>query len=212
LSLSNRDLPLHSQWRTQERKAATSPPLKELCPLAQQRLAEAQARYKSGFDRSVREKNKDIRKEAWVYLRRAVHEPGVNPKLYDQVDGPYQVIDTDGRTFLLQTETDRVRVSSNRLTPAPAKVDKNEVRKISRSPMEEGGWKENQDAKSKADEVEEFVFEKIVGTRHEPDGTLRYRVHWYGYGRGDDTWEPIGHLPLNAVRRYEKRVGLLVPK
>jgi hypothetical protein len=39
------------------------------------------------------------------------------------------------------------------------------------------------------DEVptDEYVIEKIVGTRQERDGTTRHRVRWYGYGREDDT-------------------------
>jgi transposase InsO family protein len=34
--------------------------IRELVPLAQQRLWESQARYKGNFDRSVKEKNKDV--------------------------------------------------------------------------------------------------------------------------------------------------------
>jgi Chromo (CHRromatin Organisation MOdifier) domain len=48
----------------------------------------------------------------------------------------------------------------------------------------------------------EYVFEKIAGVRQEEDGSLRYKVMWFGYGRESDTWEPVEHLPASAVRRY----------
>jgi hypothetical protein len=68
------DTPENARFRFLQR-------LKELHPLAQRRLAEAQARYKSGLDRSIREKNKELKAGSWVYLRREVHDPGTNPKL-----------------------------------------------------------------------------------------------------------------------------------
>jgi hypothetical protein len=93
--------------------------VKELVPLAQTRLAEAQAQYKKNFDRSIKENNKGLLSGSWVYLRREVHEAGRNPKLDDQVDGPYKVIATDGRVFKLRIGDDDVPVSSDRITPAP---------------------------------------------------------------------------------------------
>jgi hypothetical protein len=97
--------------------------IRELVPLAQQRLAESQARYKRNFDRSVKEKNKDVLPNSWVYLRREVHEVGRNPKLDDQVDGPYRLLETDGRVFKLRIGEDDVPVSSDRITPAPESAD-----------------------------------------------------------------------------------------
>ena len=91
--------------------------------MAQQRLAESQARYKKNFDRSVKEKNNNVRPDSWVYLRREVHEVGRNPKLDDQVDGPFRVVETDGRVFKLRIGDDDVPVSSDRITPAPKLAD-----------------------------------------------------------------------------------------
>jgi hypothetical protein len=93
--------------------------VKELDPLAQARLAEAQAQYKRNFDPSIKEKNKEVLSGSWVYLRREFHEAGRNPKLDDQVYGPYQVIKTDGKVFKLRIGDDDVPVSSNRIAPAP---------------------------------------------------------------------------------------------
>jgi hypothetical protein len=69
------------------------------------------------------EKNKDVLPNSWVYLRREVHEVGLNPKLDEQVEGPYRVIETDGRVFKLRIGDDDVPVSSDRITPAPETAD-----------------------------------------------------------------------------------------
>ena len=94
-----------------------------MVPLAQTRLAEAQAQYKKNFDRSIKEKNKEVLVGSWVYLRRVVHEAGRNPKLDDPVDGPYRVVETDGRVFKLRIGDDDVPVSSDQIAPAPVPTD-----------------------------------------------------------------------------------------
>jgi hypothetical protein len=55
---------------------------------------------------------------SWIYLRLEAHESGLNPKLGDQVDGPYRLIETDGRVFKLRVGDDEAPVSSDRITPA----------------------------------------------------------------------------------------------
>jgi hypothetical protein len=102
--------------------------IRELVPLEQQRLVESQARYKRNFDRSVKEKNKDVLPNSWIYLRREVREVGRNPKLDDRVDGPYRVIETDGRVFKLRIGDEEVPVSSDRITPAPESADETQAR------------------------------------------------------------------------------------
>jgi hypothetical protein len=61
-------------------------------------------------------------------LRREVHEVSRNPKLYDQVDGPYCVIETDGRVFKLRIGDDDVPVSSGQIIPAPESADETKDR------------------------------------------------------------------------------------
>ena len=80
---------------------------------------ESQARYKAGFDDGVLKKNNDVTEGSWVLGTREVHEAGTNPKLDDQVDGPYKVVQTDGRTFLLRLGGDHIRVSSDHVTAVP---------------------------------------------------------------------------------------------
>jgi hypothetical protein len=67
----------------------------------------------------VRLKNKELQVGSWVFMRKDVHDAGVNPKLDEQVDGPYRVLEIDGQTFLLQLGEERARVSSDRVTLAP---------------------------------------------------------------------------------------------
>jgi transposase InsO family protein len=55
--------------------------VRELYPLARERLTQAQARYKENFYRSVRENNRMLNSGDWVYLRKEVHDANVNPKL-----------------------------------------------------------------------------------------------------------------------------------
>ena len=99
-----------------------------MVPLAQTRLSEAQAQYMRNFDRSIKEKNKEVLAGSWVYLRREVHEAGRNPKLDDPVDGPYRVVETDGRVFKLRIGDDDVPVSADRITPAPVTTDETRAR------------------------------------------------------------------------------------
>jgi hypothetical protein len=96
--------------------------LRELMPLARERLAEAQGRYKRNYDRTVRPKNDVIPKDAWVYVRKEVHAAGTNPKLDEQVEGPFQVALNDGNTLIIRIGDAISRVNSDRITPAPTPV------------------------------------------------------------------------------------------
>jgi hypothetical protein len=142
--------------------------VKELVPLAQTRLAEAQAQYKKNFDGSIKEKNKEVLSGSWVYLRREVHEAGQNPKLDDQVDGPYQVIATDGRVFKFRIGDDDVPVSSDPLTPAPVSDPAPRNRE---DPIDEtarpvaAGDDDDEEEGYEGSPTDEFVFERITGMK-----------------------------------------------
>jgi Chromo (CHRromatin Organisation MOdifier) domain len=44
--------------------------------------------------------------------------------------------------------------------------------------------------------------------RQKSDGSVQYKVRWYGIGPSEDTWEPSAHVPEDALRRYHRRKGL----
>lgn len=196
--------------------------LRALRPLAAQQLRLAQQRYKRSYDAHVRPKNQKIPTGNWVYVRKEVYDVGVNPKLLDQVEGPYQVVDNDDHTLLLKMGDHLIRVSSDRITPAPTPRAPPSDDPHLGNPMETARGDAalppneqppgSEDTRlrdtSKEDDVE-YVIDRIVGVRQESDGTHRYRVRWYGYNREDDTWEPEGNLPSPMVRSYNRRVGLL---
>jgi hypothetical protein len=202
--------------------------LKELIPLARSRLAESQARYKAGFDRKVREKNKDVSEGSCVFIRREVHEMGINPKLDDQVDGPDRVVQTDGSTFLLRIGDDHIRVSSDHVTSAPTpkgeephagdrrRVD--EVVQRGNRPEElpqRNDWPQGESVRNEDDtrndqhpsgnppegnkpEADEFVFEKIVGTKMSKTG--RFYIEFAGSGiRVKTTLGSHGHIYRSAL-------------
>jgi hypothetical protein len=190
--------------------------------MAAERLRMAQQRYKRNYDAHVRPKNQGIPEGGWVYVRKEVYDAGVNPKLLDQVDGPFQVADKDDHTMLLRMGDHLVRVSSDRITPAP--TPRTHSNEMSSSPnasepvtVDTGepdlvALPAQKGARLVDESVEddmEYVIDRIVGMRKESDGTIRYRIRWYGYNRDADTWEPEGNLPGPMVRSYNRRVGLV---
>ena len=177
--------------------------LKGLLPMARRKLAEAQDRYKRNYDRRVRPKNNSLSEGSHVYVRREVHEPSVNPKLDQQVDGPYEVASNDEHTLLLRMGDKFIRVSSDRVTPAPEQVGPHAEGKEAVSPNST-----ESSSTVPPNEEPEYVVEKIVGTKRQSNGSHLYRIRWYGYGREEDTWEPREHLPEAMIRRYHRRTGL----
>jgi Chromo (CHRromatin Organisation MOdifier) domain len=140
-----------------------------------------------------------------------VHEAGRNPKLDYQFYGPYRVIETDGQVFKLQIGDDDVPMSSDRITLAPGSTEDTKAR---------GGHVDDVPPPVDADEdglatpeeddaalEGEYVFERITGMRQRIDGSIQYKVRWYGYGPSEDTWEPSAHLPEDVLRRYHRRTG-----
>jgi hypothetical protein len=88
--------------------------LRELYPLARERLTQAQARYKENVDRSVREKNMTLKAGDLVNLRKEVQDANVNPKQDAPADGPFELINTNSHTLVIRKVEETVRVSSDR--------------------------------------------------------------------------------------------------
>jgi Chromo (CHRromatin Organisation MOdifier) domain len=149
-------------------------------------------------------------------VRRETHELGANPKLIDQSDGPYQVVENDDHTLLLRVDRDLIRVSSDRITPAPFPLPEIEAHlslgnRPDVLPSEDEVSLQPVDPEIEAShdpEGEEYVVERLVGLRREADGSESYKVRWFGYSRDEDTWQPPANLPPSKVKRYRRRVGL----
>jgi hypothetical protein len=119
----------------------------------------------------VREKNKELQAGSWVYVRKEVHATGKNPKLDAQVDGPYRVLETDGRTFKINQGEQKVRISSDRITPAPAPLGEVRSKTLispNSSPViasdDASANKEENQARYPEREAD-YVVERIVGER-----------------------------------------------
>jgi hypothetical protein len=153
--------------------------LKGLLPMTRRQLADAQDRYKRIFDRRVRPKNSSLSKGSYVFVRREVHEPNVNPKLYQQVDGPYEVVSNDEHTHLLRMGDNFLRVSSHRVTPVPEQTGSHAEE---RNPVTAHST-EHSEATPQHEEPD-YVIEKIVGAKLQNDGSHLHRIRWYGLWAG----------------------------
>jgi hypothetical protein len=165
--------------------------LRDLCPVVQQRLKEAQERYKRNFDNSIRDKNKEVSSGDWVYLKREVHSSSVNLKLDAQVDGPFQVLENSGHALLLQQRESKNRISSDRVpptsTPRPRPVESVDPERPTdtvsgRLQKEKMMHKQNTPAPAEGEDCdgeptpteEEYVVECLVRAKQIRDGTLHY--------------------------------------
>ncbi len=55
-------------------------------------------------------------------------------------------------------------------------------------------------------ESREYAVDRLVSHGCQDDGSLVYRVRWYGYAPNQDTGEPAQQLPAELVRRYHQRM------
>jgi hypothetical protein len=124
LSLPPRTLSLQAGPRKEEGTPRTAKQkfierFKTLRIRAAGNLHQAQERYKESFDKNVRPKNSEVKEGEDVFLRGEVTEVGRNHKLESMVQGPYRMLENAGATFRLRIGAEYVRVSSDRVTPAP---------------------------------------------------------------------------------------------
>jgi hypothetical protein len=193
--------------------------IKELVPMAKDRLLESQRRYKENFGSHTRVLNQSTSAESWVYLRREENDPNGSSQLDELATEPYRVVKSEGHTLVLRIGDDDVRVSRNRVTRASkplAEVQIHEDNSAS-NPIETAASPKDTSPTLMGNDIDtsltgesspEFVIYKIVGLRKADDGSWMHKVRWYGYTPADDTWEPSYHLPGNMVSSYHLRVGL----
>jgi hypothetical protein len=152
--------------------------LRELVPLAKDRLLESQRRYKKNLDLHTHVANQKISPESWVFLRREVADTNGSSKLDELADGPYRVVKSEGDTLVLRIGDDDLRASKNRVTQAPkplaavpiagdspvAKTMGNVAPPTGNDPIPTGN------------DSPEFVIDKIVGLLKADYGTWSYKV------------------------------------
>ena len=200
-------------------------------------LHKAQARYKRNYDRGVQPKNANLREGDQAYLRVEVTDTGRNHKLESLVQGPYEVIENAGTTFRLRIGDETVRVSSDRVTPAPVREtsispeDRPNVAPSPPSPVSlpldtdgpirVGPTPNNGSSRSprrvrftvqESDPPSEYVVDRIIDAAMDEGGHVLYRTRWMGYGEGEDTWQEEDTLPNHFIRRYWKTKGLTTPQ
>jgi hypothetical protein len=102
-------------------------------------------------------------------------------------------------------------VSSDRITPAPESADETQARAgpVDYIPLPVDSDEDGVTTPEEDDTALEggYVFERITDMRQRSDGSVLYKVRWYGYVPSEDTWEPSAHFSEDALWRYHRRTG-----
>jgi len=97
-----------------EAKDAFEESLKALLPQARDLIDKTQARYKRDYEEKVRPLRVSLTSGDWVHLQKHTRTHKLDPK----VTGPYEVLETDGRTYLIDRDGLAYRVSGDHVLPA----------------------------------------------------------------------------------------------
>jgi len=178
-----------------EAKDAFLESLKALLPQIRNSIAKTQAGYKWDYGKKVRPRPVTVTSGDWVDLRSHSRKRKLDPKVH----GPCEVLETHGKTYLIDQDGLPYRVSGDHVVPAgpadPASRPKQPQVEIPDA-LQPGG--------------SEFVFERFVSHTWDEEGVLWSLARCFGYGSDDDTWQHSGRLPVAAVYRYCRRKGLLL--
>ena len=111
-------------------------------------------------------------------------------------------------------ETPHVRRSSRIASPPTRTVrSKRPERKrkpVARFPPRRAQGSEN-DATTQAYYPNEYVIDRLVDHYHRDDGSLWFRIRWYGYPPEDDTVQPIADIPRSKIVTYCNRRKFALP-
>lgn len=149
--------------------------LKRMFPQVRKHLAKAQEAYKTAFDATVAEKNKDLREADWIFL--ASHARN-RSKLARKSVGPYMVLRTDARRFTVETPLGIRTVASDHATRAPAPQADYPAR--ARAEATRANFKVPQPSPSTGD-GREYVLQKFVDHCYNAEGPLELRMRRFGY-------------------------------
>jgi len=140
-----------------EAKDAFLESLKALLPQVRDSTAKTQARYKRHYDKRVRPLRVSVTSDDWVYLRNHAQKHKLDPKM----TGPCQVLEIDGRTYLIDQDGLPYRVSGDHVVPVgpvhPANRPKQPQVAIPDALQPNGS---------------EFVFERFVDHTWDEEGVL----------------------------------------
>jgi len=168
--------------------------LKAFLPKVRDSSSKTQARYNGDYDKNFRHRQVSVTDGDWVYLQNHNRKHKIDP----MVTGPCEVLETDGRTYLMVQNGLPYRVSGDHVVPAGPVDTANRPKQPQVAvpdALHPGG--------------PEFVFERFVDHTWDEEGVLWLLVRSYGYGPDDDTWQHSGRLPVAAVYRYCRRKGLI---
>jgi len=157
-------------------------------------ITKIQARYKRDCDKKARPRRVSVTSGDWGYLRNHNRKQKLDPK----VIGPYEVLETDERTYLTDQDGLPYRVSGDHVVPAGPVNPANRQEQLQVAVPEalQPGWSE-------------FVFGRFMDHTWGEEGVLWLLVCLFCYGPGDDTWTHSGRLPVAAGYRYCLRKGFL---
>ena len=149
------------------------------------RLLATQARYKRDFDKRIRKIKQRIRTGDYVFIdpTDGLSKTG---KLQSPALGPFRVIRTDERTYVIDRNRATERVHADRVTYAP--------------PPENAPTKD--DNATTTEHLEKntkgptYVVDRPVTNRRTTDGTPEFLVRWYGYD--EQTWNRDVTSPKNS--------------
>jgi Chromo (CHRromatin Organisation MOdifier) domain len=164
-------------------------------------LDQAQERYKKFHDAHVRLRNEKIQVGDLVFVKTFVTEPGRSPKLEFPAFGHFVVIGRDENTFLIKTASVKQRVSSDRVTRAPAPRD---------LPPEFQRDLTSNESIEDVETTEETVVDRVLSHGVNEDGQYMVRIRWHGQDKTQDTWQEASDLPIHFIERYARKKRLQV--
>jgi len=157
-----------------EAKEAFLESLEALLPQLRDWIAKTQAQFKRVHDKNVRPFRVSVTSCDGVYLRNQTWKHKLDP----MVTGPYVVLETDGRTYLIDQDGLPYRVIGDHVVPTgPVNPENRPKQREVAVPeaLQPGGC--------------EVVFERFVDHTWDDEGVLWLLVRWFGYGPNDDTWQ-----------------------
>ena len=177
---------------TAEQKNDYARRLEDVLQTPYSRLMKTQQRYKRNFDRRIKKIKRSIREGDYVYID-PTDGMSKTGKLESPGLGPFRVLKNDGRTVVIQRNEDVERINADRITYAPLPGN---------APPLEAFAPAGNDI-DKNSEGPTYVVDNLLQHRVTSDGTLEFRVQWFGYT--ERTLELRRNIPEEVISRYFAR-------